>query len=425
MTGHEMANVGGIKERRVLGEKRDDTMMLSGSPPLPIAFVVGGLYTEASGVQRIVCDLANELRRQGALPKIYTTKCNGRPLATHLLEHPGDCVAAPGRWLGGLAWSPTLKLLLQKAVREAAVVHNHNLWMLPNHFASAAAHRWGKPVVFTAMGFLEPWALARSRWKKRLVGWWFQDRDLRRAACIHVNTPKEAASVRAYGLRNPIAIVPNGVDIAAVADLPAPSVFEAAHPDLAGKRVCLFLSRLHEKKGLAHLIPAWSRVVQEYQDWHLVIAGPDDGYETQARRLVDSLGLRRSVTLVGPLYGEEKRAAYAKAECFVLPSFSEGFSMAILEAMACRLPVLLTPACNFSEVVRVGAGVSVEPTVEGTERGLRELLGLPRDELRYMGERGRRLIEQSYTWERVASQMLSLYRWLAAGGPRPAFVELR
>ena len=386
-------------------------------------FVVGGLYSELNGVTRITCDLANALTRQRAAVTVYTALCkDGRP-ADHLLRPPARCEWTRGRWLGALSWSPELKQIIERDIAAANLVHSHSVWMLPNHYASRAARRHGKPVVFTAHGVFEDWAIRRSRWKKRLVGRWFQDRDLREASCIHVNTGREVGGVRAYGLNNPIAIIPNGVDLAAFANVPSATAFGARRSHLAGKKIVLFLSRLHQKKGLAHLIEAWRRVAADHNGWHLVLAGPDDGFEAEARRRVEDAGLVQAVTFVGALQGYEKLEAFAAADVFALPSFSEGFSMAILEAMACSLPVLITPGCNFDEAERAGAGVIVQPDAAGTEQGLRRLLEMADSQRTEMGRRGRALVEQSYTWDAVATQMLSLYRWLLGGGPQPEFVH--
>ena len=97
--------------------------------------------------------------------------------------------------------------------------------------------------------------------------------------------------------------------------------------------------------------------------------------------------------------------------------------MALLEAMACRLPVLFTPGCNFPEVGKAGAGIEVLPTVDETEGGLHILLSMSDAQLAEMGERGWTLIESAYTWEYVARRMLDVYRWLAGGGPSPSTVE--
>jgi poly(glycerol-phosphate) alpha-glucosyltransferase len=324
--------------------------------------------------------------------------------------------------MGRLAWSPALARKLEQAAGDLDVIHSHSLWMLPTHYAARAAARRGVPVVYTTHGFLEPWALAHSRWKKRLAGWAFQDRDLRSAACLVVNSLAELASVRAYGLRNPVAVIPNGVNLEDSAALPPREEFERRCPAVRGQRLCLFLSRLHEKKGLGHLVEAWSRISREIGDWHLVIAGPDDGYEARLRERVAALGLAGSVSVAGPLYGEAKRAAWSLADAFVLPSFSEGFSMAALEALAAGLPALLTPGCNFPEAARDGSAIEVEPTVDGTTNGLRRLLEMSDAERRAMGSRGRTLVESGYTWDAVAARTRAVYDWARGSGPVPADV---
>jgi poly(glycerol-phosphate) alpha-glucosyltransferase len=294
--------------------------------------------------------------------------------------------------------------------------------MLPNSYASRIAERRNKPVVITAHGTLEPWALGHSGWKKRFVGFAFQNRDLHRAACIHVNSKAEATGIRAYGLRQPIAVIPNGIDASFLAVLPGREQFERAFSQAAGRRIVLFMGRLHKKKGLEPLIRAWGRLASQFSDWILVVAGPDNGFETPTRRLIEELRLSTSVILTGNLQGQAKREALGAAELFALPSFSEGFSMAVLEAMASGLPVLLTRGCNFPEAAASGAAVEVEASVSGTEAGLRRLLSLKDAERQQMGHSARNLIAAKYTWDRVARQTMLLYNWMTGRGLRPEFI---
>jgi glycosyltransferase involved in cell wall biosynthesis len=387
-------------------------------------FVVGGLYSLSSGVAWIMRDLAAALARAGSPVTICAAECRDRGLSSigRLFEPPTRWQAAQGKWLGGLSWAPKLKPIIHESLSSADLLHNHSLWMLPNSYASRAAMRLGKPAVITAHGTLESWAIRNARWKKRIAGWMFQNKELRRADCIHVNTAAEIEGVRQFGLTAPIAVIPNGIDIAECDNRPDTPIFTDHYPELANRRILLFMARLHEKKGLGHLIPAWGRLAQQYGDWHLVIAGPDNGYRTTCERLVRELQLRHRVTITGPLHGDAKKSALSAAEAFVQPSFSEGFSMAIIEALACRLPVLLTPGCNFMEAVNRGAAIEVNPTVADTESGLRRIMSQSPSTLQDMGAAGRRLVEDKYTWDIVASQTLKMYLWLVKGGSPPDFV---
>ncbi len=387
-------------------------------------FVVGGLYSESSGVTMIMRDLAAALGRAGAPVTVAAAECRDRESIGEIFESPSQWISAKGLWLGGLSWSPALKRLLKDAIATADVVHNHSLWMLPNSYGSRMARDAHKPVVITAHGTLEPWALNHSRWKKRIVGLAFQDRDLRQADCIQVNSASESESVRRYGLRCPIAVIPNGVNIEDDISADAMDQFRSAFPTLRNKRLVLFMARLHKKKGLDHLLTGWRRVSAEFRDWHLVIAGPDRGYEKPARTLTRELEIGDSVTFTGNLHGMMKRAALAAADVFALPSFSEGFSMGVLEALAAAVPVLLTPGCHFPEAAACGAAREVEPNADDTTRGLRELMRLTDGERASMGAKGRELVERHYTWDRVAEQTLSMYGWLTQGGTPPDFVRM-
>ncbi len=387
-------------------------------------FVVGGLYSLANGVAWIMRDSAAALGRAGAPVDVYAADCWGRGAASigHIFEPPSRWVSAKGLWLGGLSWSPALKPIMRRAVADHDVVHNHSLWMLPNSYSSRMARRAGKPVVITAHGALEPWALAHAKWKKRLVETLFQREEILTADCLHTNSRAEMEGIRQYGVTAPVAVIPNGVDLD-VLDQPAErSVLETAHPELADKKLVLFMARLHVKKGLEHLLQAWSRLADGFPDWQLIVAGPDNGFEAAARAIVAEAGIGARVTFTGNLQGEMARAARQAADLFVLPSFSEGFSMAVLEAMAARCPVLITPGCNFPEVEPSGAGAIARPDVEGTFEGLGRLMSLSDDERQQMGQRGRQLIEQRFTWDIVAQQTLQLYRWLIGGGSAPDFV---
>ncbi|HKI69020.1 MAG TPA: glycosyltransferase, partial [Verrucomicrobiae bacterium] len=227
------------------------------------------------------------------------------------------------------------------------------------------------------------------------------------------------------GIGKPIAILPNGVGMEALRPLPEREAIAERFPQVKGRHRVLFLSRLHPKKGLANLLSAWQKLGPDFGDWCVLIAGSGEpAYEEQMRTLVKDLALDRSVVFLGPAYGDDKRNAFAAADVFALPSYSEGFSVAVLEAAAAGLPVLLTRECNFPELAKAGAAVETSPNTSEIESGLRSLLEMTGEQRRAMGRRGKELVERAYTWPTIARQMLELYRWLSGNAQRPAFVQM-
>jgi glycosyltransferase involved in cell wall biosynthesis len=219
--------------------------------------------------------------------------------------------------------------------------------------------------------------------------------------------------------RTPIALVPNGVDLRPFEGLPARAELEGRHPELRGKFLLLFLGRLHAKKGLDLLSAAVAELARGAPELHVLLAGRDEGAGAGFLESLRGAGLRDRVTCLGHVAGEAAGRAWGAADAFVLPSYSEGFSMAVLEALAARRPVLITTACHFPDVATAGAGLVVEPTREGVTEGLRGLLALSARERVAMGQAGRRLVEARFTWPIQARTLDGVYRWVVGGGPAP------
>ena len=293
---------------------------------------------------------------------------------------------------------------------RAEVVHVHGLWMYP----SVACTQWSKRTdgryVISPRGMLDAWALRNSGWKKKAAGWLYENRHLRGASCLHALNRSEAAAARDYGLTTPICVIPNGVSL--------PD--EAATP-IGDEKICVFLGRLHPKKGLPSFLRAWARA--STKGWRLDIAGWDQlGHERELRDLSRSLRLADSVRFLGPKFGTEKAELLRSASAFVLPSLSEGLPMAVLEAWSYGLPVLMTPQCNLPEGFDAGAAISMEASEEGAEEGIRQLTRMCDVDIQEMGARGRRLVEQRFTWSRIADEMVRVYAWVLGRGPRPECV---
>ncbi|HEV3271722.1 MAG TPA: glycosyltransferase [Candidatus Methylacidiphilales bacterium] len=307
------------------------------------------------------------------------------------------------------------------------------LWKFPSVAALRWSSRSGKPLMVAPHGMLDRWALQNSGFKKKIAGWFFQDEQLRRAACLRALCRTEAASIRDYGLKNPICVIPNGIDPPPPAIAGDEALRDALFPP--GRRVLLYLGRLHPKKGLAHLLTAWSGTRSPGRDWILAIAGWNQGgHEAELKRQATELGIdwadnacgdrgAASIHFLGPRFGGDKEACYRFCDAFILPSLSEGLPMVVLEAWAYAKPVLMTAECNLPEGFAADAALRLEPTAESLSEGLRRLFAMSGEELQAMGRRGCTLVENRFAWRKLAVEMASVYEWMLGGGPKPACVE--
>jgi poly(glycerol-phosphate) alpha-glucosyltransferase len=204
--------------------------------------------------------------------------------------------------------------------------------------------------------------------------------------------------------------------------------------------VLLFLSRIHPKKGLVNLLKAWAETRNAERgkgtadEWVLAIAGWDQGgHEAELKRLCGErqiifadvreprpvAGGPGSVVFLGPQFNAAKAACYEQCDAFVLPSFSEGLPMVVLEAWAHSKPVLMTPECNLPEGVQGGAALVAAATEAGMVSGLRDLLQMPAVQRLAMGRRARQLVEERFTWARVGEQWRTVQEWMVGGGSKP------
>lgn len=373
--------------------------------------------------------------RNGGIPEVI------RPLSRSLVERHAVEVEVLGladreRPLDEAAWRPARVhqapflgpssfglapgMLRRVAGTDADLLHTHGLWTFPSLAARLARGR--RPYVVSPHGMLEAWALAQSTSRKRLAAAAYERAHLEGAACLHALSASEADAIRAFGLTKPIAIIPNGVDLPEPGRRPPPPAWRSRLPEDA--RILLFLGRIHPKKGLAELVEAWCRMDREKlaPPWHLVIAGmgkPED--EAGLRRHVAATGAH-DIHLVGPQVGAEKRATFEAAHAFVLPSKSEGLPMAVLEAWAHGLPVMMTPECNLGEGFAAGAAERIGMEPDAILPGLERVMAMPEERRQLIGAAGLDLVGRRFTWAAVAESFLAVYRWALGGGMVPECV---
>lgn len=296
---------------------------------------------------------------------------------------------------------------LDPLVADADVVHLHGSWDPLLLALARSARSLGVPYVVCPHGTLAPRFLAQRRLKKWLAMRLGVRRMLDGAAFLHVLNERERDDVALLGLAAQSRIVANGIDLGECGSRPARGPFRSRLA-LGEAPMVLFLSRLHPGKGLDLLVPAFKSVLGRFPDARLVIAGPDYGAKDHVMGLIRDLGVGGSVHLVGPLFGQDKWQALADADAFVLPSRYEGFSVAVLEAMACGLPTVMTTTCHFPEAARAGAALETECSPEDLADAISQLLSDP-DAARKMGQRAAQLVVDRYTWRTVAERLESFY----------------
>lgn len=322
-----------------------------------------------------------------------------------------------------LRWARDKKLRSEFArrVEFAAGVHIHGLWEQSSDIAAKTSRRLGKPYILSAHGMLDTWALSHKKLKKQIYSTLIERANVNGAACLHALTRTEAEDYRRYGSRRPVAIIPNGVVIPARI---TPHAFWALYPELRAKRLLLFLGRLHFKKGLDLLVRSWASIAAQWPEAHLVLAGPDcEGTREKLELLIQQCGLNSRVTFPGMLRNGFKWSALAASECFILPSYSEGLSVATLEAMGAGLPVIVTQQCNLPQVRERRAGWVINPKESELTEALTECLAGGAQRNRAIGRRGVQLVREQHSWPVVGAQMNELYAWVA-GGPLPSSFEL-
>jgi glycosyltransferase involved in cell wall biosynthesis len=324
------------------------------------------------------------------------------------------------------------------------ILHDTGLWLPSNRAAAQVARLVADDVrsrspsshrikfIISPRGMLTEWALKFRSLKKRIAWALYQHRDLKSAHVLHATSRAEAEGFRALGLAQPIAIIPNGVELPgaevsasvnqcfSISNTETPKHRSTAPPPSV-LRTAFFLGRIHPIKGLINLVEAWHAV--QPKDWRVVIAGGNEnGHRAELESAIRDRGLTQQFEFIGQVPNDDKWALYQKADLFVLPSKSENFGIAIAEALASGVPVITTRGTPWEELVSHRCGWWVDVGSEPLAHALREATALSDSHRREMGRRGRQLIESKYTWPAAAQQMLAVYQWLLGTADRPECV---
>lgn len=375
---------------------------------MKLMHVVPHLDEEAAGPTQSVMRLCESLAAIGHQVSIHTMAAGRTPTGARLHALP------EWRFPPRFGFSPRLLPQLKREAKRADIIHNHSLWSYPNMAAGLACD--GETTLVTSpRGTLAPAARARSQWRKRLFAP-LQKPAIQRAACLHATSQMELQDIREMGLRHPVILLPNGIDV------PEPAQAVSAASD--GRRRLLFLGRLHPIKGVEMLLEAWAALQQFHPDWELAIAGKGDAEYVstlQARAL--SLQLARC-TFHGPVYADAKDAMFRSSELFVLPTHTENFGMAVAEAQARAIPVVTTRGAPWAGLEPNGSGWWIERNLDALVACLDVAMKKSPVALAHMGQNGREWMLRDFEWSAIACAMAEGYRWLLEGGSLPACIQM-
>jgi glycosyltransferase involved in cell wall biosynthesis len=387
-----------------------------------IIHVIDDLNEQAGGPAQACIEMAAAVAALGHHVSIYAF--GGRRPAWFpptgslpmTLRHLGvDVHLFPGRSGSIVGPAAGLHDALARAIPDADVVHAHVLYGSHLWAASRLCRRHRVPLVVRPCGILNAYVSSLRRVRERLVEVVFQNRLLRQATMMHYTTEQEAIDSAPFA-RNPCnTVIPLGVSPEAYRDLPSRSEFDRRYPEASGRKVVLYFGRLHRKKRLDLVVQAASAAWRGGHDVHLLIVGSDDGMGAECRRLVQQAGLCDRTTFTGLLVGEAKRLVFAGADVFILPSMTENFGIAVAEAAAARIPLLISDRVNIAPVFASDDAAVVVPTeAEAVSEGLQSILNCP-ERARSMARRAQDIVERQFSWAAVATKLVGMYWSIECG----------
>ncbi|MEP0869910.1 glycosyltransferase [Trichocoleus desertorum AS-A10] len=400
---------------------------------MKVLHVIPSVAPIQGGPSYAILAMVKALRSQGVEVEIATTNDNGPKLLQVPLNQQIEYQGVPIWFFSRFAlpmkefiFSAALTRGLWQNMQNYDLVHTHYLFSYASTCAGAIARHQKIPYIVRTIGQLSPWALAQSRTKKRLYTQLIEQRNLQQASAIHCTAPGEAEDVRKFGIYTPAITIPLGVDI----PVPCPEarkVLGEKYGIAADIPVILFLSRLHYKKRPDLLLQSLSSLAKEGHSFHLCLAGAGEpDYLNYLQTLITSLDLTAQTSLTGFAADRDKEILLQGSDIFVLPSFSENFGVAVAEAMAAGLPVVITPGIQIApDIASAQAGLVVEGEVDALAAAIAQLLNSP--ELRQqLGENGRRFAQSHYSWDAIAQQLAAVYTAVVQKQPLPhSLTQLR
>lgn len=391
---------------------------------MKILHVIANLAPRYGGPPKACQEMAQAVAERGHEVTIYTTDQDGLGRLDVPLDWPVRDGLVQIRYFPSSLrtfWPVSLPMAraLARDISTFDIVHIHSLYLFHGAVTAHYCRKYNVPYLMRPHGTLDPYIYNRHRSRKNLYEWLIERRNLSGAAAIHFTSEEERQLAQPYLSHLRGVVVPLGINLEDYTAFPAKGTFRDRYPRIGDSKIVLYLGRLNFKKGLDILVEAISDIVRTDRKVHLVIAGLDNiGYGRKVKGWVDACEIGDKVTFTGLLLGQDKLAAFRDADVFALPSHSENFGIAVVEAMACGLPVVISDRVNiWQEVKRAGAGTVTSLDPDEVAKAILELVS--NQNMRHAaGEAGRRLVAEKYQWDEVASQLERVYEDISNGNYR-------
>lgn len=379
---------------------------------MKVVHVVPSIQGESAGPSYSVPALVDGISQNGCQMELHFLDS----IPAHVKSASYKIVNYPRHDSLNLGWSSEMLKGLKDACQTADIIHNNSLWMMPNVYPYWAARKTKCKLVVAPRGTLAPWSLKKGWLKKKLFGLVLQNAVLRNADMFHATSEKEYEEIRALGYKQPVAIVPIGMDI-------PQGKCSVDKKDGNRLRRIVFFGRIHKVKAVDNLVRAWGTLHRELANWELVIAGPDCGAKQKLDDIIAELNIPR-VRFTGELNGQAKYDFLSDADIYVLPSHTENFGVTVAEALASGVPVVASQGTPWKGLESEGCGrwipIGVEPLVEA----LRDIASLSDEQRSEMGQRGVDWIRRDFSWEGIGAKMKKAYEWLLGECEKPEYVKV-
>ena len=312
---------------------------------------------------------------------------------------------------GVYAVDPNFEAWLEVEAANADVLHSHMTFTPENLPVSKYAIKHDKVYFYSQRGNLDPVRLEAGRWKKLAFIYLREQSIMRRADALLGLTKHEIGTFKRFAPNSRVDVIPNGIsaDFAETPVVNVDPVIESVISKAGDLPVFFWMSRIHQTKGADVFVESVIQALSSGACFHAIVSGPDEvGLELELKRKVKDANLDKYIHFTGAVSGDDRLALLKRADCFALPTVSEGLSMVILEAMACGCAILTSPGAYFDEIETAGGGRILERTASAFSLAIEEYTSLGRVGLGAIGSRGEDLIQSEYTWDSIVTDYINL-----------------